>query len=59
VNPKISAPLNAICNKALARNPDDRHQSAAEFSSELASLVDKRPSVPGLSSIRRWLGGGG
>ncbi len=58
LNPKIPAPLNAVCKKALARDPDERHQSAAEFFRELASLIHKRPGVPGLSRVCRWLGGG-
>lgn len=59
LNPKISAPLNAICSKALAPNPDDRHQSAAEFASELKPLVKNSQSAPLLSKVCHWLGGGG
>jgi len=57
INPKISADLNTICSRALAQNPDDRHQSAAEFANELKPLVNRSLSDFTLSKVYRWLGG--
>jgi len=46
----VSAAIDAVIAKALAKNPDERYQSAAEFdaalSSELARTREAVPAVP-------------
>jgi serine/threonine-protein kinase len=40
VDPTCPAEIDAICQKALASNPDDRYQTAEEFRLELESFLD-------------------
>ncbi len=37
--------LDEVIHKAMAKNPDDRHQSAAEFAGALGALVADDPAV--------------
>jgi hypothetical protein len=62
-NPAVSAGLDAVVLKALAKTPDARHTSAAEFSGELQLFVSGMPDVelgtqpgtqPGISTSASW-----
>ncbi|WP_020663537.1 Stk1 family PASTA domain-containing Ser/Thr kinase [Amycolatopsis benzoatilytica] len=47
VNPAVSAELDAVVLKALAKGPANRYQSAAEMRSDLVrTLSGQRPSAP-------------
>jgi serine/threonine protein kinase len=39
VNPKVPAPLAAIANRCLRKDPGERYQSASEILSELRALM--------------------
>lgn len=39
----ISAELQAVCLKAMAFRPDDRYQTAAEFSADLRRIINGQP----------------
>jgi eukaryotic-like serine/threonine-protein kinase len=43
VNPDISADIDAIVLKALAKDPDDRYQSAAEMKADVESVLSGHP----------------
>jgi len=46
-NPALSADLDAVVLKALAKNPDDRYQSAAEMRDDLIRVHDgQAPAAP-------------
>lgn len=49
VNPDVSAELEAVCLKAMARDPGERHASAAELADDLLGYVEGR-SQPARSS---------
>jgi hypothetical protein len=64
VNPKVPAALDTVLVKAMAKHPDDRFRSAAEFSAALLLAISSLPnrssqpeSLPylgeGLGGIRR------
>src|SRR5438105_6179092 len=58
-NPSVSAGLDAVVLKALAKTPDARHKSAAEFSGELQLFLTGTPHVeprtqPGTSTSSSW-----
>lgn len=40
-DPSLPKELEAICSKALAKHPADRHESAAEFASELRDWLER------------------
>jgi serine/threonine protein kinase len=39
-SPAVPKPLQAICNKAMAADPDDRYQSAREMMADVARYLD-------------------
>jgi eukaryotic-like serine/threonine-protein kinase len=43
LNPDVPAPLEAICLKAMAKLPDNRYQTAAEFQDDLERFRSGRP----------------
>jgi predicted Ser/Thr protein kinase len=43
LNPDVPAPLEAICLKAMAKLPDNRYQTAAEFQDDLERFRTGRP----------------
>src|SRR5205814_696804 len=58
-NPAVSAGLDAVVLKALAKKPDARHKSASEFSGELQPFLSGAPYVepgsqPGTSTAASW-----
>ena len=59
VKPTVPRGLEAICQKAMAKLPEDRYQGATEFSDDLCRWLDGEPisaETDILSSkIRRWL----
>ncbi|CAD74484.1 probable serine/threonine-protein kinase [Rhodopirellula baltica SH 1] len=40
-DPSLPKELEAICSKALAKHPADRHESAAEFATELRNWLER------------------
>jgi len=45
VRPDVPPELEAICSRAMARDPDDRHATAAELLDELEAHLSRRPDV--------------
>jgi serine/threonine protein kinase len=43
LNPDVPAPLEAICLKAMAKLPDNRYQTAAEFHDDLERYRNGEP----------------
>jgi serine/threonine protein kinase len=43
VNPKVTKPAEAVCLKAMARDPANRYASAADLSAEVSRLLDAEP----------------
>lgn len=43
--PRVPVDLERVVMKALARRPEDRYDSAAEFSADLANVLEHRPVV--------------
>jgi beta-lactam-binding protein with PASTA domain/tRNA A-37 threonylcarbamoyl transferase component Bud32 len=61
VNPDMPASLEAVVMKAMAKNPDDRYNSAEEFRADLLRFADGRPveaGDPGLTSVVAAVGAG-
>lgn len=54
VVPNVDPELAAICDRAMARFPDDRHASAAELQSDLESWL-KRHTEPNRKELSRAL----
>lgn len=51
LKPEIPAPLEAVCLKAMARDPRDRYQTAGDLAEDLARFTNHQPVVaraPGL-----------
>jgi hypothetical protein len=55
MNANVPAELDAICKKALARDPADRYQSAKVMAAELAAVLDDAGYPEGLAGVDRWL----
>ncbi|MBL8744732.1 MAG: serine/threonine protein kinase, partial [Phycisphaerae bacterium] len=57
-DPRVPAALSAICARAMARRPEDRYVSAAEFAEDLEAWLAHRPirAMPSstLSSAVLW-----
>jgi serine/threonine protein kinase len=43
LNPDVPGPLEAICLKAIAKLPDNRYQTAAEFHDDLERFRNGQP----------------
>lgn len=58
INPEVPRDLETIVVKALAREPEHRYQSAAEFESDLRCFLEDRPisarRVSPLERLVRW-----
>lgn len=58
VNPRASRPLDAICRKAMAREPAERYQAATELADDLRRWLDDRPVSayrdPWSVQLTRW-----
>ncbi len=52
VNPSVSAPLAAVIEKAMARNPVDRYDSAASFAADIADIVHVSISISDSHNVR-------
>ena len=59
INPRIPAELETIISKAIAKNPQERYPTAADFADDLERFCNdqpiaaKRPSL--LQKARRWI----
>ena len=60
VNPAVPAEFEAIVMTAMAKNPDDRYQSAAELRDDLTRFHQGRPvaALPAVAGDARHQGGG-
>lgn len=54
-NPSIDADLEAIVNRALAPNPEDRYRTAADFRRELEGFLFSRTSRIKPEQIGEWV----
>ena len=57
LRPEIDAELEEITLKALARNPDGRFKTAAEFRDELDRYLTARAMRPSTKQLAHWLEG--
>jgi len=59
VNPRVPAPLEAICQKAMSASPDDRYASPNALADEIEHWLADEPVVawkePWLVRARRWV----
>jgi serine/threonine-protein kinase len=51
VNPEVPERIDAICQKALAKNPDERHATAAELQAELETWLKDEGEHVGARSL--------
>lgn len=60
INSRIPEELETIIDKAIARNPSERYQTAAEFADDLQRFVDNEPILAKKPSwtkrSRQWFG---
>lgn len=54
-NPDIEAELEAITRRALAKNPDDRYQTALELHDDLQTYVYSRGIYASPAALRRYM----
>ncbi|WP_161602550.1 serine/threonine-protein kinase [Tautonia marina] len=58
INPQVPPPLEAICQKAMARTPDDRYDSAEEVATEVRRWLADEPvtayAEPWGIRLARW-----
>ena len=52
INPSVPAPLAAVISKAMAREPEDRYDSAASFAADLAEIVNVSISISDSHNVR-------
>jgi serine/threonine protein kinase len=57
LRPEIDVDLEEIAQKALARNPDDRYQTAGEFHDKLDRYLTGRAMRPSTKQLALWLEG--
>ncbi len=59
IDPTIPRPLEAICRKAMATNPDDRYDSARSLANDVTRWLDDEPVTafrePGSVRAGRWM----
>ncbi|HEU0034281.1 MAG TPA: tetratricopeptide repeat protein [Kofleriaceae bacterium] len=55
LNANVPAELDAICKKALARDPADRYQSAKVMAAEISAVLDEAGYPESNDEIVRWL----
>jgi eukaryotic-like serine/threonine-protein kinase len=58
-NPELSAAVDAVLERALAKDPRDRYGSAAEFAAALARALDEPRTAPTRRLGRRGAGAAG
>ena len=56
VKASVPAGLAAFLERALAKNPDDRYQSGAEFAAALRAAANEAPAVAGAGGVDIELG---
>lgn len=54
-NPDVDPRLEAVCHKAMARDPRDRYQSAAELAAALEAFAQPAVTTAGLGKQVVWL----
>jgi serine/threonine protein kinase len=61
LNPEVSPALEAVCLKAMARRPEDRHATAAQLAEELLPMLGGNPqaTAPNLPPDPKSKKGGG
>jgi WD40 repeat protein/serine/threonine protein kinase len=59
INPRIPAELETIISKAIAKNPQERYVTAAEFADDLERFCNDQPIAArrptGIQKVRRWV----
>ena len=56
LNPEVSRALDAVCLRALAKEPEDRYADGAAFAADLARALDPSQGPPEALRVRwRWL----
>ena len=55
LNANVPAELDAICKKALSRDPADRYQSAKVMAAEISAVLDDAGYPEGNEDITRWI----
>jgi len=55
VKPTVGKPLSKIIDKALARNPDERYQSAGKLQAALAEHLKVMETDPPARGLREWV----
>ena len=59
IDPNIPKPLEAICRKAMATNPEDRYVSARAMAKDVTKWLDDEPVIawrePWFDHLRRWM----
>jgi serine/threonine-protein kinase len=51
VNPSVPAGLVAFLERALAKNPNDRYQTGAEFAAALRAALVEEPALAGAGGV--------
>jgi hypothetical protein len=54
-NANVPAELDAICMKALARDPANRYQSAKVMAAEISAVLDDAGYPEGLEEVGKWI----
>jgi serine/threonine-protein kinase len=54
INPRVDERIEAIINKALAREPGDRYQSATAFAADLAAYAEEHGFAPDEDDLERF-----
>ena len=56
MNANVPSELDAICQKALARDPANRYPSAKVMAAEISTVLDDAGYPEGLAGIAKWIG---